>query len=92
EFEYFSADSVEDKDQVDQILYPTKFLNTLTPSRIPSYHLVLKKDVPIILLYNLDPSEELYNSTRLMIKNCYKFGLDAEIITGVNKSKKIFIP
>ena len=27
-----------------------------------------------------------------MIKNCYKFVLDAEIITEVNKEKRVFIP
>ncbi|CAG8812232.1 31635_t:CDS:1, partial [Gigaspora margarita] len=89
-FEYFSANLVEDKDQVDQSLYPTEFLNTLTPSRILPYHLVLKKNIPVILLCNLAPSEGLCNGTRLMIKNCYKFVLDAKIITGVNKEKRIF--
>ncbi|CAG8834835.1 42811_t:CDS:1, partial [Gigaspora margarita] len=86
-FEYLSADSVKDKDQGDQSLYPVEFLNTLTPSGMPPYHLVLKKDVLVILLRNLDPTEGLCNSTRLIIKNCYKFILDAEILTGVNKGK-----
>ncbi|CAG8826658.1 32251_t:CDS:1, partial [Gigaspora margarita] len=52
----------------------------------------LKKNVPVILLRNLDPTEGLCNSTRLIIKNCYKFLLDAKILTEVNKGKRIFIP
>ncbi|CAG8810768.1 30253_t:CDS:2, partial [Gigaspora margarita] len=62
EFEYFFADLVEDKAQVDQSLYLTEFLNTLTPSRMLSYHLILKKDVSVILLCNLDPSERICNA------------------------------
>ncbi|CAG8523981.1 29464_t:CDS:2 [Gigaspora margarita] len=58
----FSADLVEDKDQVDQSFYSTEFINTLTPSGMPPYCLVLKKGIPVILLHNLDPSEGLYNA------------------------------
>ncbi|CAG8853205.1 26356_t:CDS:1, partial [Gigaspora margarita] len=61
EFEYLSANFVENKDQEDQSLYPVEFLNTLTPSGILPYRLVLKKDVPVILLHNLDPTKGLYN-------------------------------
>ncbi|CAG8668115.1 13719_t:CDS:2 [Gigaspora margarita] len=91
-FEYFSANLVEDNNQVDRRLYSTEFLYLLTPSGMLPYRLVLKKDVPVILLYNFDPFKRLYNSTRLMIKNCYKLVLDTKIITGVNKEKRIFIP
>ena len=51
-----------------------------------------KKRCTSYSLYNLDPTEGLCNGTRLIIKNCYKFILDAEILTGVNKGKRIFIP
>jgi hypothetical protein len=92
EFAYFSADSVEDQDQVDASLYPVEFLNTLTPSGMPPHYLVLKKDIPVILLRNLNASEGLCNGTRLIIKGCYKYLLDAEILTGVNQGYRVFIP
>ena len=91
-YEYFSADSVQAKDEVDSSLYPLEFLNTLTPSGMPPHKLVLKKDVLVILLRNLNPAEGLCNGTRLIIKECYQNTIDAEILTGVNQGKRIFLP
>ena len=65
---FLSADSVEDRGLVHQNLYPVEFLNTLTPSGISPYRLVLKVGTPIILLRNISPAEELCNGTRLIIK------------------------
>src|SRR6266540_413262 len=66
--EFLLADSVEDKDLVHQNLYPVKFLNTLTPSGTSPYRLILKIDIPIMLLRNISPTEGLCNSTRLIVK------------------------
>src|ERR1700752_1711255 len=92
EYKYLSADSVEDQDQVDASLYPIEFLNTLTPSGMPPFCLTLKKNIPIILLRNLNASKGLCNGTRLIVKACYKYLIDAEILTGINKGKRVFIP
>src|ERR1700752_2203757 len=92
EYEYLSADSVEDQDQVDASLYSIEFLNTLTPSGMPPFCLTLKENVPIILLRNLNASEGLCNSTRLIVKGCYKYLIDAEILTDINKGKRVLIP
>jgi ATP-dependent DNA helicase PIF1 len=54
--------------------------------------LVLKKETPIILLRNLSPTEGLVNGTRLIVKNCHQYFIDAEILTGVNQGKRVFIP
>ena len=91
-YEFLSADSVEDEAQVDQSLYPIEFLNTLTPSGTPPHKLVLKKDAPIILLRNLSTSEGLCNGTRLIVKNCHTNVIDAEILTGINQGTRVFIP
>jgi ATP-dependent DNA helicase PIF1 len=91
-YEFLSADSVEDKEAVDQSLYPIEFLNTLIPSGMPPHKLILKKEAPIMLLRNLSPSEGLCNGTRLIIKGFQKHIIDAEILTGINQGKRIFIP
>ena len=39
-----------------QNYYQEEFLNTLTPNGLPPHKLVLKKNCPIMLLRNLDPS------------------------------------
>ncbi|CAG8698277.1 3716_t:CDS:1, partial [Ambispora leptoticha] len=91
-FEYKSADSIEEKEEVDSSLYTLEFLNSLTPSGMPPHELNLKIDVPVILLRNINPAEGLYNGTRLIIKNCYDYIFEAEILTGVNQGKKIFLP
>ena len=90
--EFLSADSVEDKETVDQSLYPIEFLNTLTPSGMPPHKLILKKEASVILLRNLSPSEGLCNGTRLIIKGFQQHLIDAEILTGINQEKRIFIP
>src|SRR6266540_7364978 len=48
--EFLLADLVKDKNLVHQNLYPVKFLNMLTSSETPSYRLILKISVPIMLL------------------------------------------
>ena len=55
---------------------------------MPPHHLKLKKNVPVILLRNLNPAEGLCNGTRLIIKKCHDYILDAKILTGVNKERK----
>ena len=59
---------------------------------MPPHKLVLKKDVPVILLRNINPAEGLCNGTRLVIKEFYQNTIDAEILTGVNQGKRIFLP
>ena len=49
---YLSADTVADIKQVS--LYPVEFLNSLTPSGLPPYRLILKLHSPIMLLRNLN--------------------------------------
>ncbi|XP_071137070.1 uncharacterized protein [Mytilus edulis] len=51
---YLSPDTVEDEST--GYLYPTEFLNAITPSGTPPHKLTLKKHAPIILLRILNPA------------------------------------
>ena len=42
-------------DKKDELAYPTKFLNNITPSGCPNHVIVLKKGSPITLMRNMDP-------------------------------------
>ena len=84
-----SADSVEESTAVN---FPTEFLNSIAPNGMPSHRLFLKRFASIILLRNLDPDESLCNGTRLIIRAFLNRLIDAEIATGVNKGKRVFLP
>ena len=53
---------------------------------------MLKENCPIILLRNINPSEGLCNGTRLI---CYRFSpnlIDAQIVSGHYRGKRVFLP
>lgn len=87
---YLSADSVANT--AHAAIYPTEFLNSLSPSGLPPHKLTLKLHAPIMLLRNLNPADGLCNGTRLV---CLQFNdrvIEAEIATGVHSGKRVFIP
>jgi ATP-dependent DNA helicase PIF1 len=73
-------------------LYPVEFLNTLQFSDIANHELELKVGVPILLLHNLNQSIGLCNGMRLIVKRLGQRVIEAEIITGNNVGKRVFIP
>jgi ATP-dependent DNA helicase PIF1 len=73
-------------------LYPVEFLDTLQFSDIANHELELKVGVPILLLRNLNQSIGLCNGTRLIVKRLGQRVIEAEIITGNNVGKRVFIP
>jgi ATP-dependent DNA helicase PIF1 len=73
-------------------LYPMEFLNTLQFNGIANHKLELKVGLPILLLRNLNQSIGLCNGTRLIIKRLGQRVIEAEIITGNNVNKRVFIP
>jgi ATP-dependent DNA helicase PIF1 len=86
---YYSNDSVVD-DKLN--LYPSEFLNSLTPNGLPPHRLTLKLNAPIICLRNLDPGHGICNGTRLICRGLQKNVIDAEIASGEHKGKRVFIP
>ena len=85
---YYSFDKAVD-DTANH--YPTEFLNSLTPSGLPPHLLKLKLGCPIILLWNLDPSNGLCNSTRLIYRNFQNNAIDAGIAVEQHAGKIIFL-
>jgi ATP-dependent DNA helicase PIF1 len=73
-------------------LYLVEFLNTLQFSGIANHKLELKVGVPILLLRNLNQSIGLCNGTRLIVNKLGQRVIEAEIITGNNVNKRVFIP
>ncbi|KAK6150856.1 hypothetical protein DH2020_015788 [Rehmannia glutinosa] len=72
--------------------YEEDFLNSLTPNGLPPHKLVLKRNCPIILLKNLDPSNGLCNGTRMVCWDFRNNVIDAEIVLGQHSGKHVFIP
>jgi hypothetical protein len=96
---YLSADSlVSTKEGVSVVagvlmdsLYLVEFLNTLQFNNIVNHKLELKVGMPILLLHNLNQSIGLCNGTRLIVKRLGQRVIEAEIITGNNVDKRVFI-
>ncbi|XP_009782853.2 uncharacterized protein [Nicotiana sylvestris] len=86
---FHSFDSAEDD---TNNYYQEEYLNTLTPNGLPPHRLILKKNAPIMLLRNLDPSNSLCNSTRMVCRGFDNNAIHAEIMMGQCTSKHVFIP
>ncbi|XP_058187676.1 uncharacterized protein LOC131304451 [Rhododendron vialii] len=89
EHTYLSFDETSDPTQ--QGLY-IDFLNSVTPQGMPSHRLNLKKNSPILLLRNINPSQGLCNGTRLICKEFRKHLIIAQIAVGERKGATVFIP
>jgi ATP-dependent DNA helicase PIF1 len=73
-------------------LYPIEFLNSLNVSGIPPHKLILKIGCPLMLIRNLNPSNGLCNGTQLICKSFQRHLIDAEIVSGTHKGKRVFLP
>ena len=91
EHTYNSADSIASGD-ADQNFYPIEFLNNQNPTSLPPHQLKLKVNTPVMLLRNLNLSQGLLNSTRLLIKTLGRRVIQAKIMTGTHVGHIVFIP
>lgn len=84
-----SLDSITDDDCNN---YPVEFLNTLCSGGMSLHELHIKKDCPVILLRNLDPSSGLCNGTRLICKELFPNMIQCQIATGFHQGQHVLLP
>jgi len=88
--EFLSADTIE-QDNDNGSYWPTEFLNKIEISGLPPHRLVLKENMPVMLLRNICPSDGLCNGTRLTVKRFRSRVIEAEIAVGEKKGKRVYI-
>ena len=78
----------------DEVRYaPEEVLNSLDVPGLPKHELKLKRNMPIMLLRNLSPSDGLCNGTRLLVLDVINDRLlKAEIVTGKHRGDVVYIP
>lgn len=78
-------------DQEESVYFPTKFLNSLDLSGLPSHQLHIKIGALLILLRNLE-QQRRRNGTWLVVKNVLPHFIEATIVTGCGIGDNVFIP
>ena len=73
---------------------PTEFLNSQVVTGLPPHELVLKPNMPIMLMRNLNPAAGLCNGTILVVVKVIKTRhlLVARIITGRHAGREVIMP
>uniref|UniRef100_A0A0L8FRQ5 DNA helicase Pif1-like 2B domain-containing protein n=1 Tax=Octopus bimaculoides TaxID=37653 RepID=A0A0L8FRQ5_OCTBM len=89
---YSSTDSVSYNNEEEVQNFPFEFINSLTPSRMPSHHLNLKVGAIVMLLRNLSISQGLCNGTRMKVQKLHEHCIEASLITGSNRGCTVLIP
>ncbi len=87
--DFLSVDFAEDTKVANT--NPSKFLNTLEVSGMPSHKLPLKIGTPVMLLRNLNPSTRLCNGTCLIVRRFTMRVVEAKIITSKGAGNVAFI-
>ncbi|XP_052118964.1 uncharacterized protein LOC127748454 [Arachis duranensis] len=65
-------------------LYGPELLNSINCTGLPPYKFILKVDVLVMLLRNIDQSSGLYNGTRLQVRKLENYVIECEVLTGNN--------
>jgi len=71
---------------------PLEVLNSINPPDFPPHRLVLKEQMPVMLLRNLNLGAGLSNGTRLKVIDARQHVIKTEILTGPRTGEIAFIP
>ena len=86
-----SSDELADSDDCQR--FNTEYLNSLSPSGLPTHRLFLKQGMPIMLLRNLNPKTGLCNGTKLIFEKLHNNHLlECVIAGGEFINRKVLIP
>ncbi|XP_020967698.1 uncharacterized protein LOC107616442 [Arachis ipaensis] len=92
---YLSSDSIcmDEGNMESQLdLNGLELLNSINCSGLPPHKLIFQVGVPVILLWNIDQSSELYNGTKLQLRKLKNYVIEYEVLTGNNNSHIALIP
>ena len=92
EYDYTSANYFGAANEDDADIFPPELWNKLQPQGMPPHELKLKVGAPIILLRSLNRAEGLMNGTRIIVKACLEYNIQAEIVTGARKGRVVLLP
>ncbi|XP_057791048.1 uncharacterized protein LOC131008171 [Salvia miltiorrhiza] len=84
---YLSSDSICKEDgqvDLDEHVFSVEYLNTIKCSGLPSHEIKLKEGCIIMLLRNIDPSNELCNGIRLIVTQLGERVIEGKLISGKN--------
>ena len=81
-----------DPDIVDELKFPTEYLNSVNLPSMPPHRLVLKPGAPIMVIRNLDPQNGHANGARYIVKSLHNHVIHAQLAIGNHKGKDILLP
>ena len=90
--EYTLRSNDELANEPGQVMYPTEFLNSLTPSGFPLFNLRVKIGSPVMLLRNINPSKGLCNGTRIKITHVSNNLIKGIVLNGTNIGSEALLP
>ena len=92
---YLSIDSAEEIGELEQEFnasFPIEYLNALNEPGLPPHNFLLKENVVVMLMRNLNQILGLCNGTRMIVRKCLKHCVLCEVIFGAHKGTLHFIP
>ena len=87
-----SDEVVIEDDTIEAQHFQEEYSNTITLPGLPPHLLELKVNTPVVLLRNLDPSNDLYNVKQLQVQAISNRILTCRILNGPNKNYIVHIP
>ncbi|OWZ07064.1 Helitron helicase, partial [Phytophthora megakarya] len=88
--EYLPNDSLEGSE--DASLFEPEFLNSVNFSGMLPHKMILKVGTPVIMIRTLNSDDSLRNGTHLRVAALREKCIDATIMTGPRRGKRVFLP